>query len=235
MSVEQRIIVTILVLASSASIMSTDLYTPSLPHMPEYFGTSAQAAKLTISLNLLAFGFAQLVFGPLSDRFGRRPVFLCGLVAFTLTSVACALAQTIEQLIVFRVLQGVAASVEAVVGLAIVRDLFFDTQRVKVLAIWGMSVALAPAVAPIIGGYIHVTAGWQANFWLVAGVGALITLLILARLAESTTPNPAAIKGRHVLASFSALLRSKAFLNHAVLLGASIGVIYAFVTAGPFI
>ena len=149
-------ILPVVVLASSVSIMSTDIYTPSLPHLPEYFATTPQAVQLTISLNIIAFALAQLVLGPVSDRFGRRPVMLTGLGLFTVASIACAASQSIGQLITMRIAQGLSASVEAVVGLAIIRDLFKDTDQVRALAIWGMAISITPAAAPILGGYVHV-------------------------------------------------------------------------------
>ncbi len=228
-------VLTILVLASSASIMSTDLYAPSLPHLPEYFDTSAPAVKLTLTLNLLAFGLSQLVLGPLSDRFGRRPVLLAGLLAFSASSFACATAQSIEMLILARVLQGMAASVEAVVGLAILHDLFDETQRVRALAIWGMSIAMTPAAAPILGGYIHVALGWQANFVLTGLVGFAVVVAAWRWLPESTRPRRGALRPGPLYRAYMGLLSSRKFTGHALMLGVGMGMIYAFVTAAPFI
>jgi MFS family permease len=101
-----KLVLTIMVLAGSGSIMSTDLYAPSLPYLTEHFNTTPELMKLTISLNLIIYGFAQLLFGPLSDRFGRRPVFLGSIVLFSIASMACAFAQSIDQLLIARVLQG---------------------------------------------------------------------------------------------------------------------------------
>lgn len=228
-------ITSILVLASAISIMSTDLYTPSLPHLPAYFGTTESAVQLTISLNLLAFSVGQLFLGPLSDRYGRRPVMLSGLVFFTVFSMTCAAAQSIGQLIAVRVLQGLSASVEAVVGLAIVNDLFDEARRVRVLALWGMAVALAPAVAPIIGGYVHVLLGWQANFVLLGVAGFFVCLAVWRLLPESTVPDRDALHPVQLLRGYGGLLRNRVFLGYTLILGASLGTIFAFITDGPFI
>jgi len=112
------LVVGILVLCSSVSISSTDMYSPSLPDLVRWFDTDATMVKLTISLNILAFGLAQLLHGPLSDRFGRKPVLIVSLICVCVLCIACALAQTIEQLIIARILLGIAAAAEAVVGLA---------------------------------------------------------------------------------------------------------------------
>ena len=116
-----------LVLASSTSIMSTDMYSPSLPDLTTWFETTPTRVKLTISLNILAFGLAQLFHGPLSDRLGRRPVMLVSLLLVAAFSLACAFAETIDQLIIMRVLLGTVAAAEAVVGLAILKDCLLYT------------------------------------------------------------------------------------------------------------
>ena len=128
------LVVGILVLASSVSIMSTDMYTPSLPDLATWFDTTPTRVKLTISLNMLAFGLAQLIHGPLSDRFGRKPVLMVSLLAVVILSLACAAAQTIDQLIAARILLGLAAAAEAVVGLAIIKDLYTEREQVKAIA-----------------------------------------------------------------------------------------------------
>jgi len=225
----------LLILASSVSIMSTDLYAPSLPDLPRLLGTNPQAVKLTISLNTLAFGLAQLFLGPISDRFGRRPIMLVGLTGFTLFSLACALASTIGQLIAFRIFQGIFACVEAVVGLAIVRDLFADADQVRALAIWGMAIALAPALGPIAGGYVHISLGWQANFWILFLLGAGILALFWRRLPESATPDASALEPAVFLRNYWTLLGNRQFMSNVLLLGTSLGVIFAFITSGPFI
>ena len=100
------VVLTALILAGTAAMMSTHLYTPSLPHLADVFHTSPAVVKLSLSFNALAFGFSQLIHGPLSDRFGRRPVMLGGMTFFILFSLACAFAQSLNQLIVVRVFQG---------------------------------------------------------------------------------------------------------------------------------
>ena len=229
------LVMSILVLASGASIMSTDLYTPSLPHLPAYFGTTAQQVQLTVSLNLLGFALAQLVIGPLSDRFGRRPIFLAGLMLFAISSALCASAQSVEQLILARAAQGITASVEAVVGLAVIRDLYNETQRVRAFAIWGMAVAVAPAAAPIIGGYIHVSFGWRANFVLIVLMAAAAAAAVWRFLPESGRQEPNALHPSELARGYGGLLTDRRFLGYSLLLGAGLGGIFAYITIGPFL
>jgi DHA1 family bicyclomycin/chloramphenicol resistance-like MFS transporter len=229
------LILSILVLASSVSILSTDIYAPSLPHLPSELSTTAAMAKLTIGLNVAMFSLGQLFLGPLSDRFGRRPVLLSSMLVFSLASLLCGLSLSIDQLIAARMLQGLSGSAEAVICMAIFKDLFDEKQQVRGLAIFGMSIALAPAVGPLLGGYIHVLFGWRFNFWLVTALGCIACFMIWRYLPESSTPDRDAIKARHVVHSYSGLLRNTPFMNYALLAGICMAIIYAFVTGAPFI
>ena len=224
-----------LVLASSTSIMSTDMYSPSLPDLTTWFETTPTRVKLTISLNLLAFGLAQLFHGPLSDRFGRRPVILVSLLLVAVFSLACAFAETIDQLIVARVLLGTVAAAEAVVGLAILKDLYTEKQQVKALALLGMVIAITPAAAPILGGYLHVRYGWQSNFYVISAMALLSFVIIWRLLPESTIPDPKALNFRRVVSGYSRLIVNRDFMVHTSMLGVAMGLVFVFVTAAPFV
>ena len=224
-----------LLLASATSIMSTDLYSPSLPALPELLNTTPTMVKLTMSLNVLVLGLAQLVHGPLSDRVGRRPMLLGGLLVFALASLGCALAPNIEALLVMRAVQGAAAAVEAVVVLAIIREVFDEEKQVKALAWFGIVIALAPAVAPIAGGYIFVWSGWRASFHVMAVAGILTALLVFLRLPESATPDPGATRPSRVMRAYWRLLTNREFMSYVTLQSICLAAIFAFITVGPFI
>lgn len=231
----KRIIVFILVLASSLTMMSTDIYAPSLPHLPEIFGTTAANIKLTMSLNILAYALATLVHGPLSERFGRRPVLLWGLVGFTIFSFCCAIAQTVEQLIIARVFQGICAAVEGVLVLAIIRDLFDEKDQVRVIGLYGVAACVSPAVAPVIGGYVHVLFGWRMNFHLLFVFGLIVTAAVWYFLEESSKKDVKALLPATILKDYKGLLSNGLYMKYCIIAGASIGVFFAFITAGPFI
>jgi DHA1 family bicyclomycin/chloramphenicol resistance-like MFS transporter len=229
------LVVGILVLSSSVSISTTDMYSPSMPDLVRWFDTTATKVKLTISLNILAFGLAQLIHGPLSDRFGRKPVLLVSLAVVCVLCLACASAQTINQLILARVLLGIAAAAEAVVGLAIIKDLYTEKQQVKAMALLGMVVAITPAVAPIIGGYIHVALGWQANFIFISGMAALSLVVVAWLLPESSKPDHRALNFSVISGRYRTLLKNSDFITHCGILGVSLGMLFVFITAAPFV
>lgn len=230
------VIPALLIAASGVSILSTDLYAPSLPHLPAYFATNAETVQLTMSLNVAAFALALLVHGPLADRFGRRPVLLLGLIAFAATSIAAAVATTVGELILARVVMGLAASVEAVVALAIIRDLYDEAGAVKILAAYGMAIAVAPAVGPILGGYVHVLLGWRANFFLLAAL-ILVVVSLAWRFLPETTPakDHTALRPERLLSGYLRLALTRHFMGYAIAAGATYGGLFAFITAGPFV
>jgi len=229
------LVVGLLVLASSTSIMSTDMYAPSLPDLTDVFETTPAMVKLTISLNMMAFGLAQFFYGPISDRFGRKPIMLASLTAVIVLCYACTLATTIEQLIVLRVLLGLAAAAEAVLGLAIIKDLYSESQQVKVLATLNMVVAIAPAVAPILGGYLHVHYGWTMNFYVLSVMAVVSLIATYLYLPESHDPDPTALEPKRVIGGYTRLFYIPEFLVHTALCGFSLGLIYVFVTGAPFV
>ena len=226
----------LLIAASSASILSTDLYAPSLPHLPALLSTDAPTVTLTMSLNLASFALAQLIHGPLADRFGRRPVFMWGMAAFLVTALAAAAAQSIEQLIAARILMGTAASVEAVIALAVIRDLYDDAGAVRILAIYGMVIAIAPGVGPVIGGFVFVWAGWRANFFLLAAIIALVFAMAARWLPETAAQlDYSALQLRRMAARYGALLTNRTFMGYALALAFGLAGVFAFVTGAPFV
>lgn len=222
--------------ASGASILSTDLYAPTLPHLPAYFGTDAATVQLTMALNLAAFALAQLIWRPLGDRYGRRGIFIIGMGAFALTVIAAAISQTIGQLIAAQILMGAAASVEAVLVLAVIGDLYEGEESAKVYAIYGMVISLVPAIGPVLGGFIYEWFGWRANFFLLAGVVVLVFAVGLLRLPETLpVAERSALRLRAVVLGYARLLTRGAFVSVSLTLGLAIGAIFAYITEAPFI
>lgn len=216
--------------------LSTDLYLPSLPTLVTVFGAGVSDVQLTLSVFLLGFAVSQLIYGPLSDRFGRKPVMLSGLVIFVIASAACALATSIETLIALRLLQAVGACSAGVVSRAMVRDLFDRQQAARMLAYSGALMGLAPAIAPLIGGYLLVWIGWEANFFVVALWGAVLIAVVSLSLAESNnTPDPYALMPTRLLGNVRLLFASPTYLGYALTNSAVFSGLFAFISGSSFV
>lgn len=144
--------------------LSTDLYLASLPHLATDFGVTPAAVQQTLSLFVIGFGVAQLISGPLSDRFGRRPVLLWGLAIYIAASLACALAPTLSFLVAARFVQAIGCCTAAVIARAMVRDAYAPADGARMLAKASSLLALAPLFGPVLGGYLQVAFGWRAAF-----------------------------------------------------------------------
>lgn len=168
---------------------SIDTYLPSFPAIAGDFSITALQLQQTLSAYLLPFAFMTLFHGTLSDSFGRRPVILVSLVCFALGSVGCALAQSYEQLLLFRGAQGLSAGAGMVVGRAIIRDSFEGHAAQRLMSMVTMIFGLAPAIAPVIGGLLQSWLGWRAVFVFLALFGAALYLLCHLRLPETLPPS----------------------------------------------
>lgn len=223
-----------LVSCTWVSVLSTDLYTPSLPHLPARLGTTGQAATLTMSVNLAAFAAAQLFHGPLADRYGRRAMLVFGMSAFALASALCALAPSIEALIAGRALQGLLSSVPSVVVLLLIHELYAPGAAVRILGFHGMAVGIAPILGPLIGGQVFIHFGWRANFWLLAAIALAVAVLVRGKVPE-TLRRREPLRWRSTLRNYGAVLARRSTLAYLLPLAANFGVLFAFVTSGPFL
>jgi DHA1 family bicyclomycin/chloramphenicol resistance-like MFS transporter len=165
--------------------LSTDLYLASLPSLASGFNVPASTVQLTLSLFVIGFGGAQLIIGPLSDRFGRRPVLLCGLGLYVAASALCGLAQSIDMLIAARFLQALGCCSAVIIGRAIVRDAYAPEDSVRVIARASTWLSLAPILGPILGSYLQVSFGWRAAFAALGVFSACVMALTFLRLPET--------------------------------------------------
>ena len=214
--------------------LSTDMYLPALPEMITFFGTSLSRVQLTISAYLLGFSLFHLACGPLSDRFGRKPILLLGMLIFCLASIGCALVTNIEQLIFWRFMQGVGACTGPTLGRAMVRDIYGPVKAAKALATMAAIMALAPAIAPIIGGWMLTFLPWPSIFWFLC-VYALLAMLCLGLLLPESLPQRQSLRPARILLNYLELLRNRHYCWQ-ILGGASIYAgAFAFVSGSSFV
>ncbi|HXF65320.1 MAG TPA: multidrug effflux MFS transporter [Burkholderiales bacterium] len=165
-----------------------DTYLPSFPAIGRALSATPAELQQTLSVYFLTFAVMTLFHGTLSDSFGRRPVILASLVVYTLASLGCAAAQSIGELLAFRVLQGVSAGAGMIVGRAIIRDSFSGHEAQRLMSLVTMIFGLAPAVAPVVGGWLQSWFGWQAVFLFLAAYGLLLLAISGASLPETHPP-----------------------------------------------
>jgi DHA1 family bicyclomycin/chloramphenicol resistance-like MFS transporter len=216
--------------------LSTDLYLPSLPLLASVFATDAASVQLTLSVFLVGFAVSQLVYGPMSDRFGRRPVILGGVAVFVVASIACTFAQSIEQLIAARLFQALGACCGPVLGRAVVRDVYGRDGAARILAYMAMAVALGPAVGPVIGGMLTTAFGWRANFVLLLAFGAVI-LAAAALLLDETNAHrdPLALRPGRLAANYATLLRDRVYVGYVLCASFVYSGIFAFISGSSFV
>ncbi len=229
------VIPAILIGCSGVSILSTDLYTPSLPHLPELLNSDPKTVQLTMSLNVLAYAVAQLFHGPLSDRVGHRKLLTIGMLGFLVASIGCALAISVEGLLAGRVIQGFFGSVPSVVVILVIRSLYSREGSIQLMSIYGMMVGLMPAVGPLIGGYVFIWMGWQMNFYLLAFLAALMCVLVWKFLPDTGYPDPNALKFKKVASGYGKLLVNAGYLRYLFIMSCGVGALFTYVTAGAFV
>lgn len=179
-------LVALMLVTSLLSPLSLDMYTPAIPHMAEFFATDEGTVNLTLSGYYLFFATGMLVFGPLSDKYGRKPPLLVGLALYAVGSTACAVSPSVHLLIAARVVQAVGAGSVSSIGMAIVKDSFEADRREKILSVMQVLFVIGPAVAPSIGTLVLQAASWRTTFWILAIAGAVC--LALASLLAETLP-----------------------------------------------
>lgn len=212
-------LVVLLVVTSIVTPLSLDMYAPAIPHMTEYFDTSVDIVNFTLVGYFLFFAIGLLLFGPISDRYGRRPVMIAGMLDYALASAICALAPHIGVLIAARVLQALGAGAVSAVATAVIKDSIKPEKRELMLAIVQIMFVIGPVIAPVLGALILQVADWRMTFWALTGVGAVCS--ILSFLFEETLPQADRYQGT-VLGSLKLLgtvAKNKGFRTFLIVAG----------------
>ncbi|MBS0521868.1 MAG: multidrug effflux MFS transporter [Proteobacteria bacterium] len=221
-------------LITFSGTLAMHIFVPALPDAARDLGASSAAIQLTMSVYILGLAAGQLVYGPLSDQFGRRPVLMGGLVIYTITGLWAAFAPNVNTLIMLRLLQALGGCSGMVIGRAMVRDTATAKDAARRLALMNLMVVIGPGVAPLIGSGVTTTLGWRALFYLLAALGAVNFAFTLTLLPETRPPG----RTTHILAlgrDYGRLLKSPAFLGYALGGGCATTAMYGFVAASPFI
>lgn len=229
---------TILVLASVVALgpLSTDMYLPSLPRLTTELNAAIDQVQITLSIFFAGFAVAQLIYGPLADRLGRKPILLAGLALFTLASFGCAMANTIDELILYRFLQALGACGGPVLGRTMVRDIHGPERSAQVLSMMGTIMALAPAAAPILGGYMLSWFNWPAIFIFLGVYGALTFLLILLGTKESLDPaQVSSLRPGKIARNYGELLQSRIYLGYTLCCSFTFAGLFSFLSGSSFV
>ena len=230
------VIVLLLSLLLGLQPITTDLYLPALPVLTAGFAAPMQQAPLTLTALLLAFGVSQLVWGPLSDRFGRRPILLIGLSAYVLSAIGSALAPSMVALIVWRTVQGAAMGAAVMCARAIVRDLYAPLQGARVMSKGLSGLGVIAFLSAPLGGLLTEAFNWRIALLALAVFGAVCLGLIAWRFDETLQrKNPAALQTSTLLATWSSILRQPTFLAFSALSAASYGGLFTFLAASSFV
>lgn len=223
-----------LAVAYSLVALSTDLIVVSLPGMARYFGAGVPAVQAAISILVAGYGVSQLFYGPLSDRFGRRPTLLFGGALYWFATLACLFAPSIEVLLAARLVQGIGCCAFAVVGRAIVRDVHGAEGTARMMGYISAIMSVLIFLGPIVGGLLEQAFGWRANFAALALIGAAVFTAAGLYLAESNIDRRAVDVGA-TFASYGVMLRDRRFAGYTLCMALTHGVIMAFLSDSSFL
>jgi DHA1 family bicyclomycin/chloramphenicol resistance-like MFS transporter len=225
----------LLALVTAIGPVSIDLYLPAMPEIGRLLDAPVSKVQLTISVFLIGFAGGQIVYGPVSDRFGRRPVLLTALVIFCAASLACTIAPDIEWLIAARIVHGFGASGAIVLARAIIRDVYEGARAGRELSIMAMIMALAPILGPVIGGVVQTLLGWRAEFAVILGAGMVALALVWRLLPETRRAPTAPMSFANVLLGYRLLLAHRGFVANIALVAITFCGLFAWISASPFV
>lgn len=226
----------VLALFTAVGPLATDMYLPALPAIARDLGAGVAQTQFTLSVFLIGFAAGQFIYGPVSDRIGRKPVLLAGLGLFVVASLACTLATNIEALIAARFGQALGGAGPIVLGRAMVRDLYEGARAGRELSRMGSIMGLVPAVAPVVGGLLAEAAGWRVIFAVIAALGVGLIAVAAFLLPETLRArSPAPLSVGSILRGFGTLLGNRAYRAYVGLAALSYGGLFAFISGSSFV
>lgn len=224
-----------LVLLSAFGSFVNDMYLPTLPEMVRSFHTNRSTVQLGLTFGMIGLGFGELILGPLSDRYGRKPILIVALIIFSIGALCSVWSRTIHVFLWWRLVQGLGASGGYFLARTIPADLYRGRTLAKVMALVGAINGFAPASAPVIGGLVARSVGWQGIFWILFGFSVL--LLLLSPAFKESLPKNRRVTGHFGAAfhNYAILSKNKHFIIHVMLKGTALGVLFAYISSAPFI
>lgn len=225
----------IILFLTTVEQIAVDVYLPSLPAMTEYFQPPTSYLQHTLTLYLLGFALSPLIFGPISDRYGRRPVLLFNLILYLIASLVCAFAGQINWLLGGGLINGIAGGGIVVANAAMSRDCYRGKALISVSSYMSMVWSLIPIIAPTIGGYVQYYFGWRANFFLVFIYTLPITLYLMFYLPETNPCSYGKLEFKRIILRYTHFLKDKYFMVHVAATAITFAITIAFNTAAPFL
>ncbi|MGC2779479.1 MAG: multidrug effflux MFS transporter [Bradyrhizobium sp.] len=227
-----RTVLILLVVMTGLAPISLYLLVPALPMLANTFGRDASVVQMTVSFYMVGIAISQLLLGPLSDRFGRRPVMLAGLALSIIASFGCILAQTLPQLIAARFFQALGGASGMVISRAIIRDLYPRDRIGAMISLVVAVMMIAQMLSPLTGGLIETAFGWHAIFYVAAALSIVIAIAVTLALPETRA---ARIEGASFRRDVTVLVKSRAFLGYVLCQVLASQIIFAFAGGGPYI
>ncbi len=227
--------IALLATVTATGPFAMQVFLPALPAIQQSFGVSPGIAQLTLSLSMIAIALATLIYGPVSDRLGRRPTMLAGMALFGLGSIGCALATSIEGLIIARVVQAAGGAAGMVLARAIAHDRFGAAGATSVIAQLTMVMVVAPMIAPAVGGTLSDLFDWRATFWLSTGLGGVVLVWCFSQLSESRPESAGTDGWLAVFRGAPLLFKSRRYCAFALQAALMSTIFFSFVSGAPYL
>ena len=227
----------VIILASIAAFapLATDMYLPAFPSLGKYFGDGGGGLQLSLAAFFAAFSLGQLLFGPLADRFGRKPPLYAGIALFIISSLACVIAPDVKTLVLLRFFQGLGACAGAVIGMAVVRDIFEGREGAKIFSLLAVVGGIAPMAAPTLGGFVLLLSNWKGIFIVLAAMGTLCLLGMHFRLPETVPAKRLSANPLAISRNYWGLLCNGSFMLFTVSMGFGGAGMFAYIAGSPLV
>jgi DHA1 family bicyclomycin/chloramphenicol resistance-like MFS transporter len=234
----KRYFLLIMILGSLTALgpFSIDMYLPGFPDIAKSLHTSTENVALSLSSFFIGISAGQLLYGPLLDKYGRKPPLYAGLALYIIASVGCYFSDSIEMLIAMRFIQAIGSCAATVASIAMVRDIFPVKDNAKVFALLILVLGASPMIAPTVGGYVTAAFGWQLIFIILAVIAVLITLAVIFFLPESYRADPSySLKPRPIINGFIAVIKTPQFYTYAISGGVAFSGLFAYISSSPVV